>query len=90
MAGHDSGVPLRLSYNLLVPRRDGPEPARLPARLGNAVRTDVHAHDLRERADRADQLATHAPGLIAGQRVASDGALTVVALAARPASTAWP
>jgi hypothetical protein len=99
---------------------------------GNAVRTDQHAHDLRERASRADQLAAHAPApvarrlraaadrdratadahdtthrpgrrgpgmnqqhqdertrirdaterVLAGQPVASDGALTVVALAA--------
>ena len=40
---------------------------------GNAVRTDQHAHDLRERALRADQLAAHAPGPIARRLRAAAG-----------------
>lgn len=40
---------------------------------GNAVRTDQHAHDLRERASRADQLAEHAPVPVARRlRAAAD------------------
>jgi hypothetical protein len=55
------------------PRRDGPGPARLPARCGNAVRTDSHAQDLRERASRADQFAEHAPAPVARRlRAAAD------------------
>jgi hypothetical protein len=40
---------------------------------GNAARTDGHAHDLRERASRTDQLAAHAPEPIARRlRTAAD------------------
>ncbi|WP_246531929.1 hypothetical protein [Streptomyces albogriseolus] len=35
---------------------------------GNTVRTDTHAHQLRERASEIDQLATHAPGPV-GKRL---------------------
>jgi hypothetical protein len=40
---------------------------------GNAVRTDGHARDLRERALRADQLAAHAPGPVARRLRAAAG-----------------
>ena len=40
---------------------------------GNAVRTDGHARDLRERASQADQLAAHAPAPIARRLRAAAG-----------------
>jgi len=40
---------------------------------GNAVRTDSHARDLRERASQTEQLAAHAPGPVARRlRAAAD------------------
>jgi hypothetical protein len=40
---------------------------------GNAVRTDGHAHDLRERAHQAEQFAAHAPGPVARRLRAAAG-----------------
>ena len=40
---------------------------------GNAVRTDSHARDLRERASQTEQLAVHAPGPVARRLRAAAG-----------------
>jgi len=60
---------------LCEPGPDATAPSRHDCRpgCGNAVRTDGHARDLRERADQTDQLAEHAPAPIAKRlRVAAD------------------
>jgi hypothetical protein len=58
---------------------------------GNAVRTDSHAQDLRERASRADQLAAHAPAPVAKRlRAAAERDRAVAAAhdtSAQPAGT---
>jgi hypothetical protein len=60
---------------LCEPGPDATAPSQHDCRpgCGNAVRTDVHARALRERASQADQLAAHAPGPVARRlRAAAD------------------
>lgn len=60
---------------LCEPGPDATAPSQHDCRpgCGNAVRTDSHARDLRERADRTDQLAAHAPEPVARRLRAAAG-----------------
>lgn len=50
------------------PKANAPRQYDCRPGCGNAVRTDTHARQLRERADEIDQLATYSPGPV-GKRL---------------------